>query len=70
VINKEFDMNFYTFVNRFRTDCAVSFIEQDKKNLKIDALYRQAGFKSKSVFYKYFREKTGKTPQEYKAAKA
>ncbi|MDR1593780.1 MAG: AraC family transcriptional regulator [Prevotellaceae bacterium] len=69
VINKEFNMNFYTFVNRFRTDYAVRLIDKDRNNLKIDILYRQAGFKSKSVFYKYFRDKTRQTPQEYKAGR-
>jgi AraC-like DNA-binding protein len=68
VINKEFNMNFYTFVNRFRTDYAVLLIQQDKSNLKIDILYRQAGFKSKSVFYKYFRDKVGQTHRNTKQA--
>lgn len=65
LINGEFGMNFYTFVNRYRIDYAISMIRDSEDRLAGDILYTASGFKSRSVFYKLFKEKTGCSPQDY-----
>lgn len=65
LINREFKMNFYTFVNNHRIDYAISLIKQSDYKITGDMLYTTSGFRSRSVFYKQFHEKTGLTPKEY-----
>ncbi len=64
LLKKEFNVNFYTFVNNYRLDYAILLIKDDK-NLIIKNLYLDTGFKSRSVFYRLFRERTGASPKEY-----
>ena len=65
LINNELDMHFYSFVNQYRIGYALSLIRQSDYKIKVSTLYTTAGFKSRSVFYKQFQEKTGCTPKEY-----
>lgn len=65
LINGEFGMNFYTFVNNYRINYAISMIRNSEDRMTSDALYTASGFKSRSVFYKMFKEKTGYSPQDY-----
>lgn len=62
VINQEYGMNFYSFVNQYRIKYALSLIN---KNVTIDYVFEESGFKSKSVFYRQFKEVTGMTPLAY-----
>lgn len=64
-INKEFQMTFYMLINRFRIDNVLHLIDLNRENLNCDTLLAISGFKSRSVFFKQFKEKTGFTPQEY-----
>lgn len=65
VINREFNTNFYSFINNYRIDHAISLIKKSKSRIASDTLYINSGFKSRSVFYKLFKEKTGHSPQDY-----
>jgi AraC-like DNA-binding protein len=65
LINHRLNVNFFTFVNNYRIDHAIHLIEERKGNITSDLLYMESGFKSRSVFYKLFREQTGFSPQEY-----
>lgn len=66
LINRQFNQNFYSFVNGYRTDYAIQLLHnRENKDITSDAIYISSGFKSRSVFYKLFREKTGLTPQDY-----
>jgi len=65
IINRECNKNFYTFVNEFRINYAISLIDNKKQETTIDDLLSESGFKSRSVFYKQFKEKTGYSPQDY-----
>ncbi|MDL2276979.1 helix-turn-helix domain-containing protein [Parabacteroides sp. OttesenSCG-928-G07] len=66
LINREFEMNFYTFVNQYRIDYAIQLIENyDKRTLMTTQLFSDSGFKSRSVFYKLFKETTGYSPTDY-----
>lgn len=64
-INKEFEVNFYTLINRFRIDHVLRLIELNKSTFNNDALLAASGFRSRTVFFNQFKEKTGCTPQEY-----
>lgn len=67
LINNEFNTNFYTFVNNCRLDYAILLMQEQKKDLIIKNLYLDAGFKSRSVFYRLFRERTGFSPKGFLA---
>ena len=64
-INKEFGVNFYTFINNFRIEHVLHLISLNTGTMNIDTLFAASGFKSRTVFFKYFKEKTGCSPQEY-----
>lgn len=64
-INKEFQVNFYTLINRFRMEYILAQIELNKGMINCDTLHAISGFKSRSVFFKQFKDMTGCTPQEY-----
>lgn len=65
MINQEYQMNFYSFVNQYRIRDAVSLLENQDPQYTIDEVVELSGFKSKSVFYKQFKEVTGMTPLAY-----
>lgn len=65
IINEELEMNFYSFVNQYRIDYAITLIKEQNYNQTIDCLCEAAGFKSRSVFYAQFKEITGLSPSEY-----
>ena len=64
-INKEFGVNFYTLVSGFRIEYVLHLIELNKYSLNGDTLFAASGFKSRTVFFGQFKEKTGDSPQEY-----
>lgn len=64
LINVEFRSNFYCFVNNYRINYAINLIKTNSR-ITNDTLYIKSGFKSRSAFYKVFKEKTGYTPQTY-----
>lgn len=65
LINKEYGMNFYSLVNNYRVDNVISLIELNKGAVTGDMLLAASGFKTRSVFYKRFKDRTGYSPQEY-----
>ena len=61
VINEFFNKNFSSFVNEFRIkEASKSLI--DDKNITIEAVAFDVGFKSKSAFNNAFKQYTGVTP--------
>lgn len=65
LINGEFEINFYTFVNQYRMQYAIDLIKKQPKKPETTQLIADSGFKSRSVFYKQFRETTGCSPSDY-----
>lgn len=62
---------FYDYVNDFRLREAERLLSDPlEARIKVEALGRQAGFGARSTFFKLFRRYTGKTPSEYRAARA
>jgi AraC-like DNA-binding protein len=67
LINTEFNMNFYEFINLYRIDKAKALLK-DEKFLKLtilEILY-QVGYNSKSSFNTAFKKATGITPSAYR----
>jgi AraC-like DNA-binding protein len=64
------DVSFYDYVNRHRLREAERLLSDPAEaRTKIEALGRQAGFRARSTFFKLFRQHTGQTPSEYRAAR-
>ena len=66
-LNEHLNTNFYNYVNAYRLTLAEKkLIDTQFSNLSIIGIAMDCGFKSKSTFYKLFKQKTGKTPAEFR----
>ena len=69
LINKSYGMNFNQFLNEKRIDYALKYMEDSKwKNLSLEGIAREVGFKSRTTFNKAFKLKTDCTPSKYRSA--
>ncbi len=67
VINGHCNLNFYTFVNIYRTEAVIKMMKDDfYKHRSILDLAYDAGFKSKTTFNTIFKKHTGLTPSEFR----
>ncbi len=64
IINTEGEQNFNDFLNEFRIDHFKELLENDQ--FSIEGMAYEAGFKSKTSFYRAFKKSTGQTPLQYK----
>lgn len=65
-INKQQNMNFYVFVNKYRVGEVKKLMTNPKnKHFKLISLAYDAGFNSKASFNRIFKQITGTTPSEY-----
>lgn len=64
-INKHFNQNFFDFVNSFRVEKAAAILAKREKNISMLDVMADAGFNSKSTFYRSFKKHLGLTPSEY-----
>jgi len=65
-INKNFKMNFSSFVNQYRVKKARILLSSSKyKNYTIESIGQESGFKSITVFNKAFKKFTGLTPSDF-----
>ncbi len=70
VINLHENRNFSSYINSFRVQEAERMLTQTKYDyLSIEGIGIEAGFNSKSAFYKSFKSITKLTPREYRQAK-
>ena len=66
IINQEFDVNFYNFINGYRVEeFKEKVLELENKNLTLAAVAQNVGFNSKSSFNRIFKSITLTTPTEY-----
>jgi AraC-like DNA-binding protein len=66
-INQFANKNFNHFINEFRVNEAKRLLtDPSYDNLTIEAVFRDAGFHSKSVFNTVFKQETGHTPSTFK----
>ena len=65
-----FRQNFYAFVNAHRTAFAKTLLaDPARDHLTVEGIGAEAGFRSKSAFYKAFKADTGTTPVAYKRSR-
>ncbi|MEP1096209.1 MAG: helix-turn-helix domain-containing protein, partial [Cyclobacteriaceae bacterium] len=66
VINQEMSSSFYRFVNEYRVQEFKRLVgKENTKHITHLGLAFEAGFKSKTTFYKAFKDVTGGTPSEF-----
>lgn len=66
LINQEYKVNFYEFVNSFRVNKVKDLMKDPANdNLKLMSLAYDAGFNSKASFNRIFKQMTSMTPSEY-----
>ncbi len=66
ILNNSVGKSFYDFVNFYRIEEAKDLLmDPNTSYLTIEAIGRQAGFKSKSSFYTAFKKLTGMTPKAF-----
>lgn len=65
VINEQFNMNFFEFINKYRIEEAKRLIQQENQTTLIEIAY-QVGFNNKVSFGKAFKNNTNLSPLEYK----
>jgi AraC-like DNA-binding protein len=67
VINEQFNLNFFDFVNRYRVEVFKEKIEDHEfRNFSLLGIAFECGFNSKSAFNRIFKQTTGITPSQYK----
>jgi len=69
VINEQFNLNFFDFVNQYRVDAFKQRIANPRYNsFSLLGIALDCGFNSKSAFNRIFKKATGVTPSEYKSS--
>ena len=66
LINDEFFVNFYDFINKYRVEDAKKLLIENNRNFKILAIAYEVGFNSKATFNRVFKKFTDLTPSEFK----
>ncbi|MEO1051004.1 MAG: helix-turn-helix domain-containing protein [Bacteroidota bacterium] len=67
VINEQFGVNFFNFINQYRVDEVKRRITDEKNgHLTLLGIAMETGFNSKSSFNQIFKKFEGVTPSEYK----
>jgi len=69
VINEQFNLNFFDFVNGYRVEAFKEKIKDPEyRNYSLLGIAFECGFNSKSAFNRIFKQATGLTPSQYKKA--
>ncbi|MDH4057648.1 MAG: helix-turn-helix domain-containing protein [Cyclobacteriaceae bacterium] len=67
VINEQFGMPFFDWVNGYRVNEAKKLLQgEESRNFTIERIAHQSGFNNKVSFYKQFRENVGCSPSEFR----
>lgn len=64
-LNHHLQMNFNSYLNRYRVDEAIAIMKEDKDRSLLSIAFA-VGFNSKSVFYDAFTKQTGLSPAKYR----
>lgn len=63
ILNKELQMDFYAFINRFRVEKAKQLLLTD--DAQIGEVLFEAGFNNSATFNRAFKKETGMTPRQF-----
>jgi len=67
VINEQFNLNFFDYVNRYRVEIFKERVADPAyRNFSLLGIALECGFNSKTAFNRIFKRATGITPSEYK----
>jgi len=67
LINNDLNKNFVMFINEYRINEAKKLlINEANKNITIESIGYESGFKSKTAFNRVFKQFTNQTPTQYK----
>lgn len=67
VINEQFNLNFFDFVNRYRVEeFKQRIVNPNYENYSLLGIAFECGFNSKSAFNRIFKKATSLTPSQYK----
>ncbi len=67
IINENFNMSFFEFINKYRIQEAERMIKNiEKENLKLVDIAYRSGFNNRITFYKAFKNIKGISPSEYR----
>lgn len=65
-LNTYYHKNFNSFINEYRIQAAERLLKEGyAESMSIEGLSQEVGFRSKTSFYRSFKEKTGMTPVEF-----
>ena len=68
VINEQFKVNFFEYINQFRVEEVKARINNPKyKSFSLLGIAVDSGFNSKSAFNRVFKKFTNQTPSQYKS---
>lgn len=65
LINEQFNMSFYEFINMYRIGEAKIRLKEDR-NDSIESISHECGFNNRVSFYKSFKKMEGITPSDYR----
>lgn len=67
VVNVKFHMNYTSFVNKYRIDCAKNLLVNKRyKKLNMQNISDMVGFSNRQSFYASFYKLNNMTPREYR----
>jgi AraC-like DNA-binding protein len=66
VINRQFDCNFFEYINSYRVEEAMSLLISEPADKTILDIGYDSGFNSKTTFNSFFKKKSGSTPSEFR----
>ena len=66
LINEHYKMNFFSFINQHRINYSMELLKSpEHRRYTLETISEMSGFKSKSSFYRRFKEVIGQSPGEY-----
>lgn len=70
LINREFDCNFFEYVNRYRlAEVKAALTDPEQVDTSVLDVALRAGYNSKTTFNRLFKQDTGVTPSQYRKEK-
>jgi AraC-like DNA-binding protein len=70
LINEDYQMNFFHFINQYRVEYAKTLlVDKEYQHYTLESIGELSGFNSRSTFNRIFKNVTGKSPKEFQQMK-